>query len=512
METDSSGRVSRVVVLLAVAAFLIEWLPGVLGPYGFFIDELYYLACARRPAWGYVDHPPLSIGVLAVVRAVAGEGLAVVRLVPALLAGGLVCAVGWLARRLGGGGFGQTLAALAWMLSPIPLIVLGAYSMNALEIVLWTAAMVVLWRVVEEDRPRGWIVVGVLLGLGLMNKHTTGALGAALGIGVLLSPARRQLATPWPWIAVGTAGLMVLPNLLWQQAHGWPSLEFYRNADLHKNVPTPPLTALAQQGMFYGPATFALAVVGVGVWLRRRGGQALGWAALGLLVAMVFSNKSRPDRVAGLYPVLVAAGAVAVEAFTRRPRWGWLRPALLVVIALGGLAFLPISVPLLPPEPLARFTAAAGIVPQVESGVGKAVVLPQWFADRLGWEDFARDVAAAVETLEPGERDRAVISVPSYGHHGAIERFGDDDLPPVLTPQNTGWLWGQEELARRDVETAIVVGVSQEDLQEAWDEVELVGVHHCGFATPWRAELEIHRVRGPRVPLAEMWERARHYE
>lgn len=498
--------------MLAVLAFLVEWLPGVLGPYGFFIDELYYLACARRPAWGYVDHPPLSIGVLAVVRAGLGEGLAVVRLVPALLAGGLVLVVGSTARRLGGGGFGQTLAALAWLVSPIPLIVLGVFSMNALEIALWTAALLVLWRTLEDETPRRWVLVGGLLGLGLLNKHTTGMLGLAVGVGLLLSPARRQLATPWPWIAVGIAGLMVLPNLLWQRANDWPSLEFYRNADLHKNVPTPPLTALAHQVLYYGPATFGIAVLGVGVWLRTRGGRALGWATAFLLVAMVFSNKSRPDRVAGLYPVLVAAGAVAVEAFTNRPRRGWLRPVSIVAIAAGGAAFLPISVPVLRPEPLARFTAAVGIVPQVESGAGKEVVLPQWFADRLGWEGFARDVEAAVATLEPDEREGAVVSVPSYGHHGAVERFGREDLPPVVTPQNTGWLWGRQFLAGRDVTSAIVVGVSQEDLEEVWDEVERVGVHRCAYATPWRAELPIHRVRGPRVPLAEIWERLKHYE
>ena len=28
---------------------------------GIFRDELYYIACANRLAWGYVDHPPLSI-------------------------------------------------------------------------------------------------------------------------------------------------------------------------------------------------------------------------------------------------------------------------------------------------------------------------------------------------------------------------------------------------------------------------------------------------------------------
>ena len=63
----------------------------VLGPrYGVFRDEMYYLACADHLDWGYVDHPPLSIAVLAAVRAVLGESLPALRLVPALAGGALV--------------------------------------------------------------------------------------------------------------------------------------------------------------------------------------------------------------------------------------------------------------------------------------------------------------------------------------------------------------------------------------------------------------------------------------
>ena len=50
--------------LCAAVFFAIEWTRSAFYGYGIFVDEMYYVACARRLAWGYVDHPPLSIGLL----------------------------------------------------------------------------------------------------------------------------------------------------------------------------------------------------------------------------------------------------------------------------------------------------------------------------------------------------------------------------------------------------------------------------------------------------------------
>ena len=38
------------------------------GRYGYFVDELYYIACSKHLAWGYVDQPPL-IAVITLVGA-----------------------------------------------------------------------------------------------------------------------------------------------------------------------------------------------------------------------------------------------------------------------------------------------------------------------------------------------------------------------------------------------------------------------------------------------------------
>ena len=67
--------------VMVVALGLVALHATALARYGWFRDELYYVACAQHLAWGYVDQPPLSIAVLALVRALFGDAwLAVLRL------------------------------------------------------------------------------------------------------------------------------------------------------------------------------------------------------------------------------------------------------------------------------------------------------------------------------------------------------------------------------------------------------------------------------------------------
>jgi hypothetical protein len=155
---------------------------------------------------------------------------------------------------------------------------------------------------------------------------------------------------------------------------------------------------------------------------------------------------------------------------------------------------------------------AAGVVPQIERGEGKATALPQWLADRFGWEEFVTDVEVAARELTPEQRASAVIVAPSYGHAGALELFGSSDLPPILATQNTYWLWGFDVLAEHDPQGGLAITWEPEPLRDIYDRVELVGEHRCEYCMPWRSELPIYRVWGSRVPLADIWPQLKHFE
>src|ERR1035437_10154136 len=126
---------ARAIVPLAVFGVLVA---AALGD-SFFRDEFYYLACTHHLAWGYVDQPPLSVACLWVVRMIAGDSLIALRVTAALAAAGSVWLTGSIARRLGASPFGELLAMLAAGVAPELLAIGSFYSMNVLDVLIWTA-------------------------------------------------------------------------------------------------------------------------------------------------------------------------------------------------------------------------------------------------------------------------------------------------------------------------------------------------------------------------------------
>ena len=455
----ATRRSDAILFLLASLYFLLVWIPGVTGEYGYFIDEFYYVACSEHPAAGFVDHPPLSILLLRLIRGVAGDSLFVLRFFPALAGGITVWLTGLIARRLGADAYGQALAAGAMMTGSACQIMFGFYSMNALSILLWALCFLTLVEIERLNEPRLWILFGALAGLALENKHTFVLLPVGLAFAMLVSGARRHFGKHQLWAGGAVALLLLLPNLIWQARNGWPSVEFYRNADFLKNIPTPPVEVLKQQILAMNPGAMPVWLAGVAFFLftgRGRQYRHLGWTYALLLALMLVGQKSRPDRIAEAYIILFSAGGVLLGELSRPPGRRWLRIAMPSVLLLFGAALAPVGLPLLPPDMMAGYTAALGIVPPIEKGEEKNTQLPQWFADRLGWEELVDDVAAVAGEMSPLERRSAVIIVPSYGQAGAIELLGRGrELPPVYATQNSFWHWGPPD---EPVETAIMMG------------------------------------------------------
>lgn len=478
--------------------------------YGYFIDELYYIACAKRLAWGYIDHPPLAPALLRGSLTLFGESPATLRVLPAVTGGAVAGLTAWLAGHLGGGRFAQVLSAAGVTLAPVLLVFFDVYSMNGFEMLLWLAIATVLVLLIEREEPRLWLAFGAISGLALLNKHTVVLVAFALVAGLALTSHRRLLMSPWLLAGGALAFTLFVPNLLWQIENDFPSLEFYRNATLLKNRELPPLHVLWNQVLVMSPVSLPLWGAGLYLAARRETLRPFVVAYGVLLAYVILSASSRPDRIAGIYPFFFAAGAVFWE---EKLRIGGRALALAVLLA-GGTPLVPVFVPVLPPELVARYVAFLGLDLQVEAGEGKRAALPQWLADRFGWEELASDVRAIYEGLDPDEKATATILAPSYGHAGALELLGSA-LPPVVSPHNTYFFWSREHVARLRQGPVISIGYGPSDLGPWFDRVERVGTHRCDYCMTWRNDVPLYLARGGRFTLEDAekaWERAKHYE
>jgi hypothetical protein len=326
-----------------------------------------------------------------------------------------------------------------------------------------------------------------------------------------MTPYRRHFASKQLWVGLALAAIIFLPNIVWQILNGWPSLEFYAAATIYKNVPTPPLKGLMNQILLLNPFAFPVWCVGLlclllaKTWKQYR---AIGWAYLFLLVLMLASKSSRPDRIAGIYPVLFAAGGAAIESFIASHRVPWLKGVSMAMVVAGGLILLPLSVPILPPESLARYGATLGLIPQLERG--KTSQLPQWFADRFDWDSFVTTVSDIYHRLPREDRKRAVIFVPSYGHAGALEVYGPTlGLPRVICNHNSYYLWSA---GHANAEVLLAIGPSQHDLKKIYAQVDSVGIITVTYGMSWRNNMRVYLARKPTTPFNDVWEKTKHYE
>lgn len=494
---------------LLACARLVLHLATVAG-YGIFRDELYYLACADHLALGYVDHPPLSILLLWAERALLGDSLLAIRLLPAFAGAATVFVTGLMARELGGGRGAQVLAALAAFFVPFFLATSHFFSMNAFDVTFWAVLLLLAVRILGRDEPRLWLLFGLVAGLALQNKYTVGVLGVGLGVGLLLSGQRRHLRSPWLWLGGALALAILAPNLLWQILHGWPTAEFMANARAEKIQPIGILEFLAGQIVLLHPLSLPIWIAGLASLLfssRLRPFRALGFAYV-VMFATVLLQGGKVYYIAPAYTVLFAAGASTIDAYVVARGQRWVTTACALVLVLGGLAALPAALPLLPVESFIAYSRAIKIgEPQTERH--ERGVLPQLFADMHGWEELVDTVERVHRGLPPEDRDKVVVFARNYGQAGAIDFLGSKrGLPPAISTHNTYYLWGP---GRYTGGVVIVLGGSEAELAEWFERVERADTVRCDYCMPHENDVPVWICRGLRIPVEEMWARLRRY-
>jgi len=393
--------------LLAGAAVLLQMATN--GRYGYFRDELYFIEASKHLDWGYVDFAPLVAWLARGTIALLGDSLHAIRVLPALAQGAEIVLTGLLVRELGGKRFAVFLACLSVFAAPVILGNATRLSMNPFEPLFWMGCVYFLLRAINSDQPRILVWCGVMLGIGLENKHSTAFFLVSLIAGLLVTSERRLLFTKWFWIAAAVALLIFLPNLVWQIQHHFPTLEALRNVKAtHKNIELPPLAFFRQQIRMLNPASVFVWLAGLGYLLFHGEGKryrSLGMTYLAFLAVMM-ALKGKDYYLAPIYPMLYAAGGVFWEKLTEaREGLRWVRVAIpVLVVAIGAIA-LPLAIPILPVEKIVPYMEALGIK-MTRTEVQDHGLLPQHFGDEFGWPEMVAAVAQVYDALPPEQRGR----------------------------------------------------------------------------------------------------------
>jgi hypothetical protein len=467
--------------------------------YGYFRDELYYLACSRHLDWGYVDQPPLIAVIAWLVRSTIGDSMTAIRLLPALAGAYEVVLAALIARELGGKRIAQILAALCTFVAPGLLATQDFLSMNAFEPLFWMGCAWIVIRIIKTGDQKLWIWFGIFAGFGLENKHSMLIFGAGIVFGLILTPQRKVFATRWIWIAGAIAFLIFLPNLLWNIQHHFPFLELQANIRRSgRDVALSPWAFFGQEALDMHPLTLPIWLAGLWFFFFSTSGKpyrVLGWAwvfAAGVIVTL----SPRVYYLFPAFPILFAAGAVLWEAQARWRIYVW--SAGLVATSF---VLLPFVIPVLPPETYIRYAKALHFnQPAIETH--QLGPLPQLYADRFGWEEMAATVAGVYNNLPPDVRPKTAIFAQNYGEAGAVDMFGPKyGLPPAISGHQSYFLWGPRGYTG---ESVIVMHGQQKDLESRFAEVQKVASVDHPYSMPYE-HFDVFYCRGLKRSLSEIW-------
>ena len=496
---------------MGLLSFGVHLIANAAGGYGYFRDELYYIACSRHLAAGYVDQPPFSIFLLALTRLVLGDSVFAIRMIPAIASGlsaGVLCL---LVGSLGGGRTAAVIASLAFIASGQILGLHAYYSMNSLDIFFWILSAYVFTLLTEKATTRRWILLGVVLGLALLNKTSGLWLGAGIAAGLVLTPLRSHLRTRGPYLAAAIALALFSPFVVWNVAHGFPHLEFMKNAASGKYSALTRGRFLADQYRNMNPPIMLIAFLGLCWYLLSSAGRRYRFLAIVFLAAfgiLLVNPHSKSEYLTAAYPVLLAGGGMMVEQLGRQ--WGRAVPPILAaILVLSGLVVAPFGLPILPVETFIRYARWWGVAPTTPEHQQLAE-LPQFFADMHCWEELARDVSAAYLTIPEDERPTTVALVGNYGEAAAIELFARSyPEPRVISTHNSYWLWG---VGDTHITTFIRLGENKDDYTKNYGDVQPAGVHVCRYCMPYENNLNIFVTRHRRRPIEEVWGESRRFE
>ncbi len=492
----------------ALIPLLIHLYTNVFAGYGIFRDELYYLACSHRPGPGYVDQPPFSIYLLAIIRTLIGDSVFAIRLLPAVLSSLTVLIAGLIVRKLKGGITATIIACVTIIVTPIYLAMNSYYSMNSIDIFFWALNAYVLILIFKDGKQKHWLTLGAVTGLGLLNKISMAWFIFGLVAALIITKQRKQLLSKWPYIAGIVAAVLFLPFIIWNLTHDLAQLEFMRNAVQYKYNGISRLDFVLGQFLLMNPAAVPVWLAGLYYLFMDKKGKKfniLGIIFIATFLILFINGHSKSEYLSPAYIPLIAAGGVQLEQLTRKKYLGWIRTAVPSLVSLIGIIVAPLALPILPVKAFVPYSRTLRIQPP-SSENKELSELPQFYADMFGWENLAKTVSDVYASLPDEEKSKTVVFTRNYGEAGAVEYYGKKyNLPPVICPHNSYWFWSRDKVNKNHA-VVIIVGGRREDHLNMYEQVDRAAEIKCKYCMPYENNLPVFICKNLKKPLIQLWE------
>lgn len=461
--------------------------------YGFHRDELLHLSASEHLDWGFMEFPPLIGAIGKASYFLFDYSLFGVRLFPTLAGVAILVLCCLMVIQLGGKQKATLLAGIC-ILAFLPFYRNHTlFQPVAFDQLFWTLGFYYVIKFINSENKRYLILLGITLGLGLMNKYTILVWASGVFVGSFFYKKDNLFKNKWLYISVLISALIFLPNIVWQIQNNFPvfkHLQALRESQLRE---INSLDFGLEQLKF--PFTLMVSLLGLfGLFADK---NLKKYRVVGVAVLIIFFTlwllNSKAYYVFGIYPVLFAGGAVKIEAlFFKKPGWVY---AITLVILAPSVYFIPEATPILPIE---KYVKYKGLVER-----NGRVELTADYADMFGWEEQVKLVDSVYQSLSVKEKNNCVLWAENYGEAGALKVLGRAyNLPNPICRHGSFWTWGYED---NNADVWISLGNEKSSVEEVFEEFELVKIVTHKFAAAEENEIPIFVCRKPKIDIEKWW-------
>ncbi len=467
-------------------------------------DELLYFSLGQHLALGYHSVPPF-IGMLAFVSTkLFGYTLFAAKFFPALAGGILIYLSGIIAKELKGGLYAQILTAISLLVSLLFIRAFGLFQPVVFDILFWTLAIYLFIRYLNSNQPKYILLFGVAIGIGFLNKYNILFLVISLFTAVIFTQHRKIYTLKHLYIAALVAFAIVLPNIVWQIVNGFPVIEHMAELRDSQLVNMNPAIFLSEQLLMVIPSTI-IAIPAIFFLLmskHMKDYRVLGYYAVAVLAVFLLLD-GKTYYTAGIYPMLIASGAVVFEKILKRL---YSRIILIAILLVLGYINLPMGKPIYKPEELVvyfdkveKLTGNNAIRRDEDNNYNK---LPQDYSDMLGWKELTSITNKAWQLVQ--NKNSSIIYAENYGQAGAICVIGKRyNLPNALSFSDNFRFWLPKSFSTEITEVIYINDEIGEDVQELFADIQKVGKISNPLAREYGTT--VYLCRNPKKSFNKFW-------
>ena len=468
-------------------------------------DELLYFSLGHHPAAGYETVPPMTGWVAWLMQNIFGYSLFAVRIFPAVLSGAMVFLTAALAKELGGSDYSRILAATGSIVAIFSLRTFLMFQPVHIDLIFWTLSFYLVVKYVNTLSGKYLILLGITAGFAFLNKYLIGLLFFSFLIIIPFTRHRNLFSNRYFWYGILAGILIFLPNIIWQIANGLPVIGHMAALKRTQLVNVDRTAFLIEQVMMPGIVSF-LTIAGMFFLLLNKAAAKYRFTGLVVIsvVIILMLLKGKSYYTQGIFPFLIAAGAVAWEKMLRKT---WMKAVFALLIVILTLPVVPIGVPVFKKEGLIRYFA------RITNDYGMDFVtrfednsihsLPQDYADMLGWEELAAIVNKAWQQI--GDKEAGFIYCENYGQAGAVTVIGKKyGLPEAISFHESFKYW-LPDLAGKEIKNVIYVNDEMgDDVRSLFRDIRVIGSISNQDAREYGATVWLCSV--PASDFGEFWE------